>query len=123
MNQLNRFGVLQKLDQKFEQKLGTNFCPNFSYQHPYLADTNVGAKVRGLTFAPTLASLCTFMVPTLSSCHVANFMPNIDYHIWLESSECQLSNPLGITSIGHLQLKLRSFEEGMVAGFGVQRLR
>ena len=59
----------------------------------------------------------------MSSCCVANFVPNRDYYIWLESSECQLSNPLGITSIGHLQLKLCSFEEDKVAGFGVQRLR
>ena len=76
MNQLNRFGVLQKLDQKFEQKLGTNFCPNFSYQHPYLADTNVGAKVRGLTFAPTLASPCTLMAPTLAKKLEANIGAN-----------------------------------------------
>ena len=55
--------------------------------------------------------------------NVANFMPTIDYYIWLESSECQLPNPIRITSIGHLQLKLCSFEEDKVAGFGVQRLR
>ena len=66
VNQLNRVGVLQKLDQKLEQKLGSNFWSNFSYQPTQFADTHVGAKVRGLTFAPTLAFLGALEAPTLA---------------------------------------------------------
>ncbi|RYR03419.1 hypothetical protein Ahy_B06g082349 [Arachis hypogaea] len=76
---LATFGVFGYLIVEINRESGDDilyYLKNFIFVPPCFAAIHVGAKVRGLTFAPTLASLCVLMAPTLAQKLEANVGAN-----------------------------------------------